>query len=229
MKFRQHLPAASTMRRNTMNRVIALNIPGMTCHSCEQLITSEIEELPGIQAVTISQPKGKGEVTLDDTQVSPDDVVAAVKMAGYEAQVVEAEPKPGFWKKIIVGSEPTKATPTAQPMNIRLELQTVAEGNVTLDNAGKPVFTGKMTDHKSVTLDGGEQVPDADITHVFSAAKISQLFSSLFPRTSAEVAPDAPAVTAAPPRAVGDQTSTLALYGMHCSSCAGVIEKQLKK
>jgi Cu+-exporting ATPase len=28
---------------------------------------------------------------------------------------------------------------------------------------------------------------------------------------------------------MGAQTSTLALYGMHCSSCAGVIEKQLKK
>lgn len=199
-----------------MNRVIALNIPGMTCHSCEQLITSEIEELPGIQAVSISQPKGKGEVTLDDAQVSPDKVIAAVKSAGYEATIIET-------------GEPRTAAKASQPMKVRLELQTVAEGNVTLDGTGKPVFSGKMTDHKSVTLDGGEQVPDADITHVFSAAKISQLFSSLFPRTVAEVTPAVPVATATSSRPAGDQTSTLALYGMHCSSCAGVIEKQLKK
>ena len=198
-----------------MNRVIALNIPGMTCHSCEQLITSEIEELPGIQAVSISQPKGKGEVTLDDTLVSPDKVIAAVKSAGYEATVIEA-------------GAPQAVATTSQPMKVRLELQTVAEGSVTLDSAGKPVFNGKMTDHKSVTLDGGEQTPDADITHVFSAAKISQLFSSLFPRSAVETAP-APAVVQTPARPMGGQTTTLALYGMHCSSCAGVIERQLKK
>jgi Cu+-exporting ATPase len=199
-----------------MNKTIALDISGMTCHSCEQLITSEIEELPGIQAVTISQPKGKGEVTLDDALVSPDNVIAAVKSVGYEATIIEAD-------------EPRALATTSQPMKVRLELQTVAEGSVMLDGVGKPVFSGKMTDHKSVTLEGGEQAPDADITHVFSTAKVAQLFSSLFPRVATEAAPIAPAVAAAPSRPAGDQTSTLALYGMHCSSCAGVIEKQLKK
>lgn len=199
-----------------MNKTISLAISGMHCQSCEQLITSEIEELPGIQAVTVSQPKGRGEVTLDDTLVSPDKIIAAVKEAGYEAT--------------IIGSTERSKAMTSQPMKVRLELQTVAEGSVTLDGAGRPVFSGKMTDHKSVTLDGGEQVPDADITHVFSAAKISQLFSSLFPATrKTEGAAQTPVTATAPAQITGDKTITLALYGMHCSSCAGVIEKQLKK
>lgn len=212
-----------------MNRVIALNIPGMTCHSCEELITSEIEELPGIAAVRISQPEGRGEVTLDDSRVSPEQVIAAVKKAGYAATPLQKPEEPGFWKKLIVGEPPKEQTGPAQPVKVRLELQTVAEGSVMLDGAGKPVFSGKMTDHKSVTLEGGDQAPDADITHVFSTAKISQLFSSLFPQAATEDAPAAPVLVATPPRPAGDQTSTLALYGMHCSSCAGVIEKQLKK
>lgn len=199
-----------------MTRTIALAIPGMHCQSCEQLITTEIEELPGISAVSISQPKGRGEVTLDDSKVSTDTVIAAVKEAGYEATLIEAADMP-------------KQVAASQPIKVRLELQTVAEGSVSLEGAGKPVFNGTMTDHKSVTLDGGEQAPDADITHVFSAAKISQLFSSLFPNTGS-VSESAPAAIATTPvRPAGDQTATLALYGMHCASCAGVIEKQLKK
>ncbi|HET8670426.1 MAG TPA: copper ion binding protein, partial [Candidatus Saccharimonadales bacterium] len=209
-----------------MNKIITLNISGMHCQSCEQLIASEIGELSGIKAVTISQPKGKGEVTIDDTLVTPDKVLAAVKSAGYEATIIEAD-------------EPQPPAVAGQPMKVRLELQTVAEGNLTLDSAGNPVFSGKVTDRKSVELDGSKQASAPDIAHVFSAARIPQLFSSLFPgaqnaptlatreagQSGASEAADEHAIAVAP----GNQTSTLALYGMHCSSCAGIIEKQLKK
>lgn len=128
-----------------MIRTIELDIPGMSCSSCEQLISSEIEELPGVSDIVISQKQGKGSVTIDDTLVQADNIIAAIKQAGYDATVVT-----------------TKSQPKAK---------TVA-------------------------------IPDVATT-------------------------DSPTKTAV--RAAGNQTVTLALYGMHCASCAGVIERQLKK
>lgn len=220
-----------------MNKVLSLTIPGMHCQSCEQLITSEIEELPGVSNIRISQPEGRGEVTIDDEQVSTSSVIAAVKAAGYEATVIEpAEEAPTL--EAPQGTDQAPAAPV-HATRVRLELQTVADGSVSLDGTGSPVFQGTMTDHKSVTFDvDGKPAEDAGtLSQVLSAAKLSQLFGSVFPSGQTPAQPQvaaAPAVVAqpaqqAPAQSNGARNVTLALYGMHCSSCAGVIEKQLRK
>lgn len=135
-----------------MTKKIELSIPGMRCSSCEKLIGSELEDLPGIKHFAISEPKKSGMVEFDDSQVGADQIVAAIKTAGYDATVASASSEPA-------GSE--------QPVN---------------DAASA---------HRVVAAAGTVQAAEIEDT--------------------------------------GTTTTRLAIYGMHCSSCAGLIEKQLSK
>jgi Cu+-exporting ATPase len=219
-----------------MNKTLSFSIPGMHCQSCERLIAGEIEELPGIVSVAISQPEGKGEVTIDDEQVAADQVIAAIKSAGYDAVLIDCKPEQDLLQRLLIRGQPDGSiAPVASPAKVHLELRTVANGNVALDGSGKPVFSGTITDHKIVDLDNDDPATNAAaLTQTLSAAKISQIFSAILP-ASQSVPEPIQAVPAVKPAvsplvtATGSRTVSLALYGMHCSSCAGVIENQLLK
>lgn len=66
----------------------------MHCASCEKLIGAELDELAGVKEFTISEPNKNGIVTIDEEVTSVDDVLAAVKAAGYEATVAGDAQKP---------------------------------------------------------------------------------------------------------------------------------------
>ena len=217
-----------------MTNTIALSIPGMHCSSCEKLIGSELDDLTGIEQYTISEPNKSGSVTFDDAVVSTADILAAIKAAGYDATVVEEQKKPaGLFKKLLVGEEKVIDTPVA-PQHVKVELQTVADGRVTLDANGTPTFTGTMSDTKSITIDGKEQVvtDGASISQAVAATNIVQALTSVFvPKAMTEPIATTPALAEAPQTVSTSASSTarLAIYGMHCASCAGLIEKQLSK
>ncbi|WP_372791759.1 heavy metal translocating P-type ATPase, partial [Paraconexibacter sp.] len=58
----------------------------MTCASCANRIERKLNKLDGVEA-TVNYATEKAAVTFDDATVSPDDLVAAVRAAGYEAAV----------------------------------------------------------------------------------------------------------------------------------------------
>ena len=51
-------------------KTIQLSVPKMHCESCEKLIASELEDLPGIHHSTITTADKGGEVMFDDEVVS---------------------------------------------------------------------------------------------------------------------------------------------------------------
>ncbi|MFI5935834.1 heavy-metal-associated domain-containing protein [Actinoplanes sp. NPDC051494] len=58
-------------------------VSGMTCGHCVQAVTSELTELPGVDAVQIDL--GSGAVTVTSAEPLAEDAVrAAVDEAGYE-------------------------------------------------------------------------------------------------------------------------------------------------
>jgi len=130
-----------------MTKTIELSITGMHCASCEQLITKEVRELPGIGVVEVSSKQGWGRVEFDDETVTADELVAAVGRAGYTA---------------------------------------------------------------TVTGDGKLAGPDSATAGAL------------------KVEPTATAVSTAPTSGKSELVN-LSLYGMNCSSCAGIIERQLGK
>jgi len=70
-----------------MNKKILLKVTGMHCASCEMLTKEELEELPGVSNILVDAKAGSAELVLDDSKNSINDVLAAVKKAGYQAEL----------------------------------------------------------------------------------------------------------------------------------------------
>ena len=58
-------------------------VAGMTCGHCVSSVTEEINELPGVSAVSVDLPTGAVTVTSDD-DLAERDVRGAVEEAGYQ-------------------------------------------------------------------------------------------------------------------------------------------------
>jgi copper chaperone len=65
--------------------MIELKVEGMTCMHCVKAVTEALAAVPGVTAVReVSLEKGAATV---DGSPEPDSLVAAVKEAGYRAEV----------------------------------------------------------------------------------------------------------------------------------------------
>ena len=72
---------------------IDFEVHGMTCTGCEKAITSSIDKLEGIQAVTASHTDSSTVVSFDKTATGPDKIKEAIQSAGYEVTAfVEVNP-----------------------------------------------------------------------------------------------------------------------------------------
>lgn len=63
-----------------------LRAEGFTCPSCVTKIEKSLKALPGVSKATVHFATSKIEVAHDASTTSVDDVVAAVKKAGYVAR-----------------------------------------------------------------------------------------------------------------------------------------------
>jgi Cu+-exporting ATPase len=68
------------------DRTVDLAIEGMTCASCVARVEKKLNKLPGVEA-TVNLPLESARVTVDGP-VETDDLIAAVRSAGYDATVV---------------------------------------------------------------------------------------------------------------------------------------------
>jgi len=64
---------------------IPLKIKGMTCWTCEYPVKNALKKLPGVVDAKVSAKDGKAIVTYDPAKVTPQQMVDAVKKAGYKA------------------------------------------------------------------------------------------------------------------------------------------------
>ena len=68
-----------------MSVITNYEVSGMSCGHCEKAITEELNELNGVEAVTVSAKDGKLQVTAS-AEVTPEAMIAAVDEAGYSAK-----------------------------------------------------------------------------------------------------------------------------------------------
>lgn len=64
---------------------VRLSTTGMHCGSCAMLIDLTLGEIDGVNEVATDYATGVSSVTFDPEVVSVDDLVAAVRSAGYDA------------------------------------------------------------------------------------------------------------------------------------------------
>ncbi len=233
-----------------MNDTITLRITGMHCESCEKIIGAELAELSGVQNIKINAKAGTGE--LESPAELPDQAILdAVSKAGYQGTIVERK------KSDVVAVAETneaeapeisdtfekKIVEDGKSLKVRLESSAAAEGEFHITN-GHPTFTGKVSRHRK----GEFEVPKDDaqinaaVDELLRSNKINQLFALLSPESPSGgsagqgAAPETPVAmpthTMLAEKNSGikkDEPIQLAITGMHCASCAGLIERGLKK
>ena len=62
-----------------------LTTMGMHCRSCSMLVDMTVGELEGVSDVRTELDTGDTVVTFDDAMVSVDDIIEAIRGAGYDA------------------------------------------------------------------------------------------------------------------------------------------------
>ncbi|MDO8529208.1 MAG: heavy metal translocating P-type ATPase [bacterium] len=230
-----------------MNKIINLKITGMHCASCEKIIALELGELSGVGEIEIDHQSGKGSLVLNSDSTTAEDILAAVKRAGYEATIIgketeESSPLPAKESEIAVIQNQAE---DGKPIKMKLEAKIEAEGKVLEGLDGRPYFEGKIKNDRSAEFD----VPQDDkrtrgfIDQLINAANFSHLFDAVVggeknmqikkQSLQSEQAvspddkksPDSHAVKGGEP----NKRVSLSLFGMHCSSCANIIERSLKK
>ena len=218
-----------------MTEKVLLKINGMHCASCEKIIESELSEISGVSNIKISAAEGRGELEAA-SNVSNEAIEAAIANAGYQGTIVNRkkdEETPlvsnEFEKKIVENSDSLK---------IKLQSAVTAEGDFA-NVEGRPTFKGKISHQRHGEFEVPKDRGDLNklVDELISSSKISQLFNIFSGSASANEA-SLPMKTAdGGQKTVGAETikekkeeqAQLSLSGMHCASCAGLIERALKK
>ncbi len=64
---------------------VTLHIKGMTCGGCEGKVQKALSACKGVSDVKVSHKDGKAELHLEDGKASIDDLIKALKHAGFKA------------------------------------------------------------------------------------------------------------------------------------------------
>lgn len=224
-----------------MNKPLAFDVKGMTCASCEMLIKDELGDVKGISDVAIDHKTGKGSLNYDPAVVRGDMIRNAVKNAGYEAILSEEPGSNGFAhnngisKNTIQFDQAVKETPLTVTIQTKIE----AKGKVLEDENSNLLFDGEFDSNSvtKVTLPKGLGEKSKEyVESVFRSINFSTLFDKASPNGRALVSGEANglSVNEEADKKISDQADEnkrvqLALSGMHCTSCAHIIERGLKK
>ena len=68
-------------------RAVSLDIKGMTCSACANHIRAELEKVDGVQGAVVRYPEADARVELESSDVSDDELLEAVKRAGYQGSI----------------------------------------------------------------------------------------------------------------------------------------------
>lgn len=66
-------------------KTTVFKISGMHCTSCAMNIDGELEDTGKVKDVKTNYAKAQTEVTYDSKEISDEEIIAAIKKAGYEA------------------------------------------------------------------------------------------------------------------------------------------------
>jgi len=227
-----------------MEKTVKLHIEGMHCGSCEKIIEMELLDVPGIKSAKINFQTGNGEIVAEQN-VSDEEITSAVFRVGYKGEVLNEE-YPEFDTKAIEDEKSDivieKTFVDAEsPFKIKLESSVIADGEFSQEN-NTPVFKGKINQIKKgeFEIPQGRSDIEKAIQNIINSSKIGQIFGlfsgesnsnqNILPVKQGRINNEVASKTELKEEVKkGDQNVNLILSGMHCASCALVIEKSLKK
>ena len=217
-----------------MTKYLKLKIDGMHCGSCETIITELLSDLSlEIKDIKISSANKSGELIYDDQKVTKDQIIKIIEKEGYKVKEIseneiKEEPDDNITIKQTVSSN-------GKPVKIKLESKIEADGTIITDKHGNPTFKGIIKNDKSAEFNLPEQIePKNFIDKFIKNINVAHLFeisdNSKQPGQIDNISlNDNMAVNQTSTILDSNKRISLSLSGMHCASCAGIIERSLKK
>jgi len=65
---------------------VILNVLGMSCHNCEDLIKASVGALEGVRNVNVDMESKKVVVDFNDSKISLEDIKCAITDRGYDME-----------------------------------------------------------------------------------------------------------------------------------------------
>lgn len=204
-----------------MKKILDLDIQGMHCEACEKIIAEELNEIGGVSDLTINRSVGAARLTIETTKVTEQSVLLAITKAGYQ----------GFIKS----SSLSAASNSMGAIKLKIENKVEAEGVIRRDEAGRPFFQGNIKRDKTAEVGLPDNQPEIRgyLESLLKTVNFAQWFE-----VSGEQSKTVEQMTSgvSNTRSVGsdeklsaDRRINLSIGGMHCASCAAIIERALKK
>lgn len=222
-----------------MTHTLFLKIEGMHCSSCEKLIAARLSDLPGIKAVRIDSAKASGEVDVNE-EASDQQILEEIEKAGYRPKIVNKNESEENGRKNSQDNKSgqnisieKKVAVAGSPVSIKLTATMEATGDFKVVSE-VPRFSGTVKQQINGTVSIPENRPDLE--KIVDSLSTSFRLGKFFGLLSGGVAP---ALTSEISEKITEQTAigagsgegqvNLSISGMHCASCAGIIERSLKK
>lgn len=76
--------------RSAALKTVAFKVKGMTCGGCVIGVRTVLTRLPGVSKADVSYEQQRATVTYDDTKVTAEQMIAAIKTLGYTATAITA-------------------------------------------------------------------------------------------------------------------------------------------
>lgn len=206
-------------------------ILGMTCDACAKRNEHALQESPGVISAIVDFPSESAKVEYDETLITEEQFKKLVEGLGFRASLA-SDPK--------LSEEQIKELPQTDRIQINREAR--AEGTLRAWPQGATEFTGNITVTTKCEVDPKSLKEGSDIVSAFQ--KVFQIGSGLERVDHYASAPSAPtseklsetsAIAITKEARANDapisqeKRTNFHLYGMHCASCAGLIERKIKK
>jgi Cu+-exporting ATPase len=143
-----------------MPETLSFPVGGMTCASCQARVQRALEKAPGVSQAAVNLMLHNATVTYDPATVTPEQLVAAVRESGYEAEMPRPEQ-------------------TAQGAQEALDLEQAAEYRTYLIKAVVTISLGLVAMIASMPLMSGHAV--ADPLMRWASRALSEPLAAVFP------------------------------------------------
>lgn len=70
------------------DHIVRLKITGMTCGGCVKAVENALMAVDGVDQVLVDLQEASAEIIVSDENITPEQLVMAVKLAGYDAQMI---------------------------------------------------------------------------------------------------------------------------------------------
>lgn len=205
-------------------------LSGLKCESCEKLISKVAHEIEGVSSVAVNHQTGDCIINTSQS-VQEQELGDMIRGLGYSIQSLSIEEQ----KEVDDSAIATIERSEGSSVKLRFDLKAEGEGAIQRDESGRPSFQGKLRvdKHGQIEFPKGMKVNDLveGFSKVLGAIDMFGPSQNTTSTVQANTLDSMPVKTEILPVAQkeGERRAVFSLSGMHCASCAAIIERSVKK